>query len=153
MRAAAVKGNFAKFIRTRCWIKNEKGKLCGMGSLSDKLYRLDCKPLPAEHISLALEQGSQMDLWHQRLGHLDEQHLKELVERELTSDIKIPKSSKLSFCEGCIEEKMHIKSFKSSQETHSTTKMELIHSDVCGPISVELIGGSKYFITFIGDYS
>ena len=117
-----------------------------MGSLSDKLYRLDCKPLPAEHVSLALEQGSQMDLWHQSLGHLNVQHL---VERELASGIKIPKASKLFFCEGCIEGKMHRKSFKSSQETHSTRKMELIHSDVCGPMSVELIGGSKYFITLI----
>ena len=153
VRAAAVKGNFVKFGRTRCWIKNEKGELRGMGSLSDKLYRLDCKPLPVEHVSLALEQGSQMNLWHQRLGHLNVQHLKELVERELASGIKIPKASKLSFCEGCIEGKMHRKSFKSSQETHSTRKMELIHSDVCGPMSVESIGGSKYFVTFIDDYS
>ena len=58
VRAAAVKGNFVKFGRIRCWIKNEKGELCGMGSLSDRLYRLDCKPVPAEHVSVALEQGS-----------------------------------------------------------------------------------------------
>ena len=73
-------------------IKNEKGELCGMGSLSDRLYRLDCKPVSAEHVSVALEQGSQMDLWHQRLGHLNAQHLKELVERNLASGIKIPKA-------------------------------------------------------------
>lgn len=28
-----------------------------------------------------------------------------------------------------------------------------MHSDLCGPISVESIGGAKYFITFIDDYS
>ena len=31
--------------------------------------------------------------------------------------------------------------------------MELIHNDVCGSMSVESIVGSKYFVTFIDDYS
>ena len=35
----------------------------------------------------------------------------------------------------------------------TTKPLELVHSDVCGPISVESIGGSRYFITFIDDYS
>jgi len=29
----------------------------------------------------------------------------------------------------------------------------LVHSDVCGPMSTESIGGKKYFVTFIDDYS
>jgi len=29
----------------------------------------------------------------------------------------------------------------------------LVHSDVCGPMQTESIGGSKYFVTFIDDYS
>ena len=35
----------------------------------------------------------------------------------------------------------------------SKRKLELVHSDVCGPLQVESIGGSRYFITFIDDYS
>ena len=31
--------------------------------------------------------------------------------------------------------------------------LELIHSDVCGPMSVTARGGFSYFITFIDDYS
>ena len=31
--------------------------------------------------------------------------------------------------------------------------LELIHSDVCGPISIQARGGYEYFITFIDDYS
>ena len=27
--------------------------------------------------------------------------------------------------------------------------MELVHSDVCGPLSSESLGGAKYFVTFI----
>ena len=29
----------------------------------------------------------------------------------------------------------------------------IIHSDVCGPFSVQSIGGSRYFVTFIDDFS
>ena len=38
VRAAAGKGNIVKFGRSRCWIRDEAGKLYGMGSLVDKLY-------------------------------------------------------------------------------------------------------------------
>ena len=32
-------------------------------------------------------------------------------------------------------------------------RLQLIHSDVCNPISTESIGGNRYFVTFYGDYS
>ena len=31
--------------------------------------------------------------------------------------------------------------------------LELVHSDVCGPMSIQARGGYEYFITFIDDYS
>ena len=40
---------------------------------------------------------------------------------------------------------------KSSRVT--TKPLELVHSDVCGPMSVDSIGGSRYFITFTDNYS
>ena len=48
---------------------------------------------------------------------------------------------------------MHRKPFKTVGEIRSTRKLELVHSDVCGPMSVDSIGGRKYFMTFIDDYS
>ena len=35
----------------------------------------------------------------------------------------------------------------------STKRLDLIHSDVCGPLSVNSIGGSRYFVTFIDNFS
>ena len=32
-------------------------------------------------------------------------------------------------------------------------KLELLYSDVCEPMEVNLLGGNKYFVTFIDDIS
>ena len=32
-------------------------------------------------------------------------------------------------------------------------KLQLVHSDVCGPMPVDSLGGHKYFVMFIDDYS
>ena len=67
--------------------------------------------------------------------------------------VKLPGKVKLTFCQGCVEGKMHRMLFKSVGEIRSTRKLELVHSDVCGPMPTESIGGCKYFVTFIDDYS
>ena len=34
-----------------------------------------------------------------------------------------------------------------------TRKLHLVHNDVCGPMQTDSIGGRKYFVTFIDNYS
>ena len=143
VRAAASKGNIVKFSRSRCWIRDRSGKLYGMGSLVGKLYQLDCEPAPVEDASVVCERRNDVDLWHQRL----------IAQNELATGIKLPKAMKLSFCERCVEGKMHQKPFKSVGDIRSTRKLQLVHSDMCGPMQTRSIGGQKYFVTFIDDYS
>ena len=38
-------------------------------------------------------------------------------------------------------------------ETKTKGTLELIHSDVCGPMSSTYLSGFEYYITFIDDYS
>lgn len=154
VRAAAKRGNTIKFCQSRCWIRGPKGTLEGMGSLAGKLYHLRCEVISGkENASMVSEDLPEVDLWHQRLGHLNQQQLNTLVDRGLASGIKLSTTSKLSFCEGCIEGKMQRKPFKPLIHQQSKKKLELVHSDVCGPLQVESIGGSRYFVTFIDDYS
>ena len=153
VRAAVSKGNSVNFGSTKCWIRSSTGALLGMGSLMDKQYRLECEPVVQQHASVAFETGNSTNLWHQRIGHLSEQRLKEMVSCELVTGVKIPGGARLPFCEGCIEGKMQRKPFKAVGEIRSTRKLQCVHSDVCGPMPTESVGKRKYFVTFIDDYS
>ena len=55
-------------------------------------------------------------------------------------------------CVSCQLGKQPILPF-STNESISTNIFDLIHSDVWGPSSVSSIGGSRYFVVFVDDYS
>jgi transposase InsO family protein len=58
-----------------------------------------------------------------------------------------------TFCESCVLGKQHRLSFPTSCRTRAKKVGELIHSDVCGPVSILSPGGAKYFVTFKDDFS
>ena len=58
----------------------------------------------------------------------------------------------MSKCDVCLEGKLKRLPLKTS-ESHASNVLELVHSDIMGPIPVQSIGGSKYIITFLDDYS
>ena len=95
-----------------------------------------------------------MARWHQRLGHLNETQLVQAVKQGHIKgvDDNVTKAS-LDFCEGCVEGKMSRKPFKPVGEIKTTRKLQLVHSDVCGPMPVQSFSGARYFVTFIDDYT
>ena len=153
VRAAALKGKSVKFVDDKCWIYNRAGNVSGMGSLVNKLYHLDCEQASSESVSMAFERSRMNDLWHQRLGHPGKQRLSQTVNKQLVSGINVSRMEELSFCEGCVEAKIQRKPFQPVGEIRSTEKLQLVHSDVCGPMSTDSIGGKKYFVTFTDNYS
>ena len=150
VRAAVAKGNAVEFGPNNRCFWDENGKLRGMGSLADKLYQLDCEVVSTGYASVA---QSRCDLWHQRLGHVHESRLKKCVQNDFVRGIDIEKITELSFCEGCLAGKMCRKPFPTVGEIRSTRKLQLVHSNVCGPMQTQSIGGAKYFVTFIDDYT
>ena len=68
-----------------------------------------------------------------------EQQLKYMVNKELISGIKLPKVTQLSFCEGCVEGKINQSPFHPVG-LRSSRKLQLVHSDVCGPMLLVATG-------------
>ena len=58
----------------------------------------------------------------------------------------------LPVCEPCLEGKMTLRPFKAIGY-RAKEVLDLVHTDLCGPMSTSARGGYEYFITFIDDYS
>ncbi|KAH9681067.1 Integrase catalytic domain-containing protein [Citrus sinensis] len=87
-------------------------------------------------------------MWHLKLGHMSEQGLKILSERKLLPGLK---SVSLPFCEHCVTSKQHRLKFSRSI-ARSKYILDLIHSDVWESPDISM-GGARYMVTFIDDYS
>ena len=66
--------------------------------------------------------------------------------------IPFAKGTSLNPCDFCLFGKQHRVSF-NIPSTRKPNVLDLVYSDVCGPIDVETLGGNKYFVTFIDDAS
>ena len=60
-------------------------------------------------------------------------------------------SDDFDICEPCIKGKMTSKPF--FKHWKSSKLLEIIHSDICGPLRTKTHRGMEYFITFTDDYS
>ena len=56
-------------------------------------------------------------------------------------------------CEGCVLGKHHKEMFDKGKAWCVREPLQLIHSDICGPLEFPSISHATYFITFIDDFS
>ncbi|TYJ96910.1 gag/pol protein [Cucumis melo var. makuwa] len=88
-------------------------------------------------------------LWHLRLVHINLNRIERLVQNGLLSELE---ENYLPVCESCLEGKMTKRPF-TGKGHRAKEPLELVHSDLCGPMNVKARGGFEYFITFTDDYS
>ena len=113
-----------KFGEAKCWVFGKNGMLYGMGTVSDKLYYLDCFNTTQDHAAVASQPPSgSIDQWHQCLGHLNGVQLKETVTYDMVKGMKVAKGEDLSFYEDCVEGKMSRQLYQSVGEIRSVRKL------------------------------
>ena len=98
------------------------------------------------------EEHSEDWLWHSRFGHLSFHTLKEMSNKKLVEGLP-PVHVPSKLCTNCIAGKHHRMSFPKLSSFRATELLELIHTDICGPISPPTLGGSRYFLLIIDDFS
>ncbi|KAJ3704843.1 hypothetical protein LUZ61_008548 [Rhynchospora tenuis] len=96
--------------------------------------------------------GDKAWLWHLRFGHLNFGGLKELSKKSMVKGLpQIDHCDK--FCERCVLGKHPRSSFPIEASYHAKKPLELIRTDICGPITPNSLGKHRYFITFVNNFS
>jgi transposase InsO family protein len=66
----------------------------------------------------------------------------------------LPKISHVEqLCEACIAGKHRRKPFPTIAKYRATEPLELVHGDLCGPITPATHGGKRYFLLLVDDHS
>jgi hypothetical protein len=143
------KGNITDFVdgKVLSWHKDssiENARV--IGSHEGNLYRL----LEQNEEALLHDEVNPNELWHRRYTHINYQALPFL--KRMVEGIPELQSTHEGICKGCSLGK-NIKKPFPSRNNRSKEILDLIHSDVCGPMPVKYLGGSSYYVIFIDDYS
>jgi hypothetical protein len=91
-------------------------------------------------------------LWHLRYGHLNFKSLSNLKSNCMVNglpEIRVPKD----MCRNCLVGKQSRKSFVDHIAMRAKDKLDVVYSDVCGPFDTESLGGNRYFVSFVDEYS
>lgn len=154
IRSLTKKGYVVKFEDDTAHV-SLKGKTKFIARTNGKLYEAVFHVNDDTFAGLSGENGVQkasQNLWHFRLGHLNTGDMKKLVNFSDGMRVNVSNESHI-VCESCVFGKQTRSSFPVNKRARSSRVLELIHTDVCGPMKTTAYDGSRFFVTFTDDYS
>ncbi|KAI3697266.1 hypothetical protein L6452_30160 [Arctium lappa] len=92
-------------------------------------------------------------LWHRRLSHQHFRDLNKLRTQQLVIGLPELNIEQDSLCSACAKGKMKRSSHKLKMLSNYNKCLELIHMDLCGPMSTQSINGKKYIVVMVDEYS
>jgi hypothetical protein len=116
-----------------------------IGTRHERLYKFLFQPVRAL-IHTTSSNNDLCELWHRRMAHLHHGALRVL--REMVTGVPDFSSEHHELCKGCALGKYTKTAFPSS-DSRAAGILDLIHSDVCGPMSSASLTGSLYYVVFI----
>jgi hypothetical protein len=92
-------------------------------------------------------------VWHNRLGHRNPDIIRKMEKQVTAEGFSLCQCAVKKACECCIKAKMVRKPFPKEASSSSVQLLDLIHTDVCGPMQTVTPGNKKYYMTMIDDHS
>uniref|UniRef100_A0A2N9EKE5 Integrase catalytic domain-containing protein n=1 Tax=Fagus sylvatica TaxID=28930 RepID=A0A2N9EKE5_FAGSY len=121
----------------------------GHGSICESLFKIDLfESSTSSTFVIDCNMTINSSTWHARLGHIGKDRMARLAREGLLGPLA---KVDLPICEPCLAGKACRKPF--GKAVRATQPLELIHSDICGPMNVKARHGASYFLTFIDDYT
>ncbi|RVE41307.1 hypothetical protein evm_014045 [Chilo suppressalis] len=100
----------------------------------------------------SVSQMTNKEKWHRILGHTNFKNLQQMCAYESLQGLPNKIENSYIQCEICLTSKMCNLPFANNR--HQTRDiLQLIHTDVHGPLNPTGYGGERYFVSFIDDFS
>jgi hypothetical protein len=146
-------GLSVNFSKTECRILDEKGKVSMKGTRSKDNCYLWISQEHALISSCMLSKDEEVKLWHQKLGHLNMQGIKKAISLEAIRGIPRLEITERSICGECQIGKQTRMSHPRLEHLGTSKALELLHIDLMGPMQVASIGGKRYVLVVVDDFS
>ena len=143
-----------------CTASKDDKELFRAQRLENNLFEVSdlqkCKPIDVsiqdQHVA-AMSTTEVTNLWHERLGHPSYDSQKLMRDKGLVRGLENTVFSKPEvLCEACIDGKATRLPFAKKAMFRATTQLQLVFSDVCGPLPVTSKEGARYFAMFTDDF-
>ena len=145
-------GMQVRFNQEGCFIE-DKGQLIAHARREGRMFILDATEVNTAMYAKGLKAESDIELWHKRVGHVNLGKLRSMQTKGAVHGLpRFTSKHPDNVCEACQLGKQHRHPFLSERNV-SKGLLDVIHSDVWGPAQTATIGGCRYFVTFIDDYS
>nr|AAK50412.1 Putative retroelement [Oryza sativa Japonica Group] len=117
---------------------------------SNRLYRIELQL--ASQVCLLASLDNPAWLWHARIGHVNFHALKLLVDKEMASGVPTVHHPN-QLCQACLVAKQVRQPFPGMANYRAEAPLELLHMDLCGPITPSTFAGNRYFMLIVDDFS
>lgn len=143
-----------KFNGVNAIIRNQKGTEILRAPKAGYLYVYNEKyeHSNTEKLCAARLTNENFLVWHRRYGHLNAASLSSLHKNNMVLGLNLKGKEDVVDCKTCFRGKMTVLPFPNTT-VRSKEKLELIHSDICGPMKNKSLGHYSYFVLFIDDFS
>ncbi|KAK1606171.1 hypothetical protein QYE76_029844 [Lolium multiflorum] len=134
--------------------RSDNLKLVLVGYVENNLYVVDLsKESPSFSTCLMAAKHDEGWLWHRRLGHVNMRNLKQLLKGEHIEGLTGVSFEKDRVCSACVAGKQLKKKHPIKSIVTTSRPLELLHLDLFGPSHYDTLGGSKYGLVIVDDYS
>ena len=133
--------------------KREDSSIVFTGRLKNKLYLVDFSKSKAKLETCLVAKSSMGWLWHRRLAHVGMRNLAKLLKDNHILGLTNIQFEKDMICSACQAGKQVGVPHQPKSIMTTTQPLELIHMDLFGPVAYLSIGGNKYGLVIVDDYS
>ena len=133
------------------WIHEREGRLLmKIKKSANRLYKLFIESPRSSCLLSKAEEDSK--LWHARLGHVNYQAMSLMFKEKMVKGLpRIVQPNDV--CVGCLLSKQKRKQMPTKSNFSASKVLELVHGDLCGPITPETAAGNQYVFLLVDDFS